>query len=134
MDNPLANGRAVEREFADRDAAKIWIIENQLGRRNLETYARTALVLRMEELVGKIQAEAKERQRGGQGGVLLPQRGGEANKKAGETDQKIAEAKEKQEASRAKPGQKIGDHQAVHPVGQPDKDPNDSSGRKAGRF
>lgn len=55
-------------------------------------------MLRMEELVGKIQAEAKERQRGGQGGVLLRQPVAEANKEQrrdpdkGKVDQKIAEA------------------------------------------
>lgn len=48
-----------EREFESRDAAKIWIIENQFGRRNLSKYDRGVLALRLEPLY---QAEAKRRQ------------------------------------------------------------------------
>lgn len=55
-------------------------------------------MLRMEELVGKIQAEARERQRTSTGGVnpqLLQPVGGadkDPNNRSGYTDQKIAEA------------------------------------------
>ena len=51
--------RQVEREFASRDAAKIWIIENQFGRRNLSKYDRSVLALQLEPLYA---AEAKRRQ------------------------------------------------------------------------
>lgn len=50
--------RTTEREFASRDAAKIWIIENQFGRRNLSTYDRATLALQLEPLIA---AEAKRR-------------------------------------------------------------------------
>lgn len=51
--------KTVEREFASRDAAKIWIIENQFGRRNLSAYDRSVLALQLEPLYA---AEAKRRQ------------------------------------------------------------------------
>ena len=44
------------RKFASRDAAKIWIIENQFGRRNLSKYDRSVLALQLEPLYA---AEAK---------------------------------------------------------------------------
>lgn len=47
-----------EREFASREAAKIWIIENQFGRRNLNDYNRSVLALKLEPLY---QAEAKRK-------------------------------------------------------------------------
>ena len=46
----------VEREFANRDAVKIWIIEHQFSRRNLSKYARSVLALTLEPLYA---AEAK---------------------------------------------------------------------------
>lgn len=48
-----------ERQFESRDAAKIWIIENQFGRRNLSAYSRGLLALELEPLYA---AEAKRRQ------------------------------------------------------------------------
>lgn len=68
--------RTTEREFESRDAAKIWIIENQFGRRNLSKYDRSVLALQLEPLYA---AEAKRRQQGGQGGILLRQKSDEAN-------------------------------------------------------
>lgn len=54
-----------EHEFEDRDAAKEWILRNQLARRNLEKYMRGALALRLK---GVIAARAKANMsRGGQG-------------------------------------------------------------------
>ena len=67
-----------EREFEDRDAAKEWILRNQLARRNLEKYMRGALALRLK---GVIAARAKARQQGGQGGVLLVQNSAQAKGK-----------------------------------------------------
>lgn len=49
----------LEKEFADRDAALMWMIQTQLGRRNLSTYQKGELALRFEPL---IKAQAKERQ------------------------------------------------------------------------
>lgn len=76
----------VEKEFADINAVKAWMINNQFGRRNLISYVRTVLALRLKEIYSEI---AKENQKGGQGGILLPQTFGEANKKENETNYKI---------------------------------------------
>ena len=48
----------IERKFPSNDAAKIWIIENQFARRNLGSYVRGALALKLEPLYA---AEAKRR-------------------------------------------------------------------------
>jgi len=57
-------------KFRDRDAAKEWIIRNQFGRRNLSSYNRAQLALKLKPIIS---AKAKENQSCGQGGVLLPQ-------------------------------------------------------------
>lgn len=44
------NFKTLEREFDSREAAKIWIIENQFGRRNINSYVRGQLVLQLKEL------------------------------------------------------------------------------------
>jgi len=48
-----------EMNFASRDDAKIWIIENQLGRRNLNAAQRIELALCKEDV---LRAKAKEKQ------------------------------------------------------------------------
>src|SRR2546425_10332358 len=50
----------VEIELPDRDAARIWIITNQLGRRNLEPFQRAELVHKLKPLL-KAKAKAKQR-------------------------------------------------------------------------
>lgn len=45
--------------FKDKDAAKAWIINNQLARRNLNAYQRSALALKLKNI---LEGEAKERQ------------------------------------------------------------------------
>lgn len=50
----------VELWLPDRDAAKAWIIRNQLGRRNLSPYVRSVLALKLEEVY---RAKAKGNQR-----------------------------------------------------------------------
>ena len=65
-----------QEEFASRDDVLLWIIENQLGRRNLTKFARGELVLKGKPLIA---ARAKTRQQGGQGGVLLLPNSVEAN-------------------------------------------------------
>ena len=47
-----------EKMFESREAAKIWIIRNQLGRRNLSDFQKCELVLPLEEL---LKAEAEKR-------------------------------------------------------------------------
>jgi len=49
--------QTVEQEFEDRAAAKIWIIRNQLGRRNLTDFVRIELVEKMKPLIAE---KAKE--------------------------------------------------------------------------
>lgn len=51
-----------EREFEDRDAAKLWIIGNQLGRRNLTDAARIRLA---RARAGLLKAEAEKRMMAG---------------------------------------------------------------------
>lgn len=51
-----------------RDDAIVWIIRDQFARRNLTPFQRAELALKLE---GGLAAQAKERQRGGRGGVLL---------------------------------------------------------------
>lgn len=56
--------RTEAREFPDRDAATLWIIDNQLSRRNISAYARVSLELLKAPLIAKA---AKENQRLSQG-------------------------------------------------------------------
>lgn len=58
----------VEREFDSREDAVIWIVRNQFGRRNISSFVRGELALRLK---AAFKEKGKENQRGGQGGVLL---------------------------------------------------------------
>lgn len=51
--------KTVEMEFTDRDDAKAWIIKNQFGRRNLQSFVRGELALKLKPILAK---QAKERQ------------------------------------------------------------------------
>ena len=53
-----------EKEFADRDSVKIWIIKNQFGRRNLSAYDRSRLALQLEPLISE-KAKVKQIESGG---------------------------------------------------------------------
>jgi len=55
--------------FETLDDAKLWIWKHQESRRNLTPYQRAELALKFKNVIA---AKAKERQKGGQGGVLLP--------------------------------------------------------------
>jgi hypothetical protein len=46
-------------EFENRDAALMWVIKNQFGRRNLSAYDRSILALKLKPLIA---AKAKEKQ------------------------------------------------------------------------
>lgn len=52
----------LEMSFPGRNEAKIWIIRNQFGRRNLSPYQRSVLALNLQEILEK-QAKAKEQLR-----------------------------------------------------------------------
>lgn len=55
--------RTVEREFETRDDVKLWIVQNQFGRRNLPTYERARLALAIKPIIA---AKAKaNKQHGG---------------------------------------------------------------------
>jgi N6-adenosine-specific RNA methylase IME4 len=43
--------KTLEKDFASRDDVKIWIINNQLGRRNISAYDRSRLALQLEPLI-----------------------------------------------------------------------------------
>ncbi len=70
--------KTVERDFESRDDAKVWMIRNQIGRRNLNDYERSRLALKMKPLISK---KAKENQACGRGGVLLSQNSAKASEK-----------------------------------------------------
>lgn len=53
-----------EMEFADREEAKVWMINNQLGRRNLPPYVRVDLAIARS---GAIEAKAKANQKARKG-------------------------------------------------------------------
>jgi len=56
--------RTVEREFATRDDVKLWIVQNQFGRRNLPTYERARLALVIKPIIAA-KAKANEVAGGG---------------------------------------------------------------------
>lgn len=66
------------------DDAKLWIVRNQLGRRNISDFVRAELALVAKPL---IEAKARANQQGGKGGVLLSQNSDEAIR----TDEAVAE-------------------------------------------
>lgn len=51
--------KTTEMHFADRDAVKVWIVQNQFGRRNINRYSRGELALKLEP---SIAAAAKANQ------------------------------------------------------------------------
>jgi N6-adenosine-specific RNA methylase IME4 len=53
----------VEKDFPDKDAAKIWMVDNQLARRNLTLYGRCVLAMQRTDFV--LQKKAREHQRQG---------------------------------------------------------------------
>lgn len=80
--------KTVQKEFANDTEAKIWIITNQLGRRNIPFAGKRAfMALELEPLYAAL---AKERQRGGQGGVLLVPHEGTSKGKTRDQLAKIA--------------------------------------------
>jgi hypothetical protein len=63
-----------EKHFIDRDDAKLWIIDNQLGRRNLTPFVRTELHLKKKDILA---AEARKKV------VEVGKQTGRGNKKVG---------------------------------------------------
>jgi ParB-like chromosome segregation protein Spo0J len=56
----------IEIEFEDEDAVKLWMLQHQLARRNLNNFQRSELVLKFKNALA---AKAKENQRAGGGAV-----------------------------------------------------------------
>ena len=78
----------MEREFASREAAKIWIIENQFGRRNLSKYDRSVLALQLEPLYA---AEAKRKSQANlKRGSVTPDRQISDTREVVRTDEQLA--------------------------------------------
>lgn len=67
----------VEHEFEDEADAKRWIIDNQVGRRNLSDYAKCELVLPLEAV---LKTEAKKRQGERNDLKNIPQNSAESSK------------------------------------------------------
>lgn len=69
--------RVDERDFESRDAALVWIIQNQFSRRNVSAFWRSKLALKQKDIVAR---QAKARQAHGQTapGKSLPQSFAEA--------------------------------------------------------
>jgi N6-adenosine-specific RNA methylase IME4 len=63
------------KRFDSENDVKEWMINNQFGRRNLSNYQRSVLALELESVFSE---RAKEKQKGGQGGILLSQKSDEA--------------------------------------------------------
>ena len=72
------------RDFPNREAAMLWMLQNQLSRRNLNDFQRVEMVHKCEQAV---KAQAKKRQRGGQGGILLREKLPEAKSGERATDE-----------------------------------------------
>jgi hypothetical protein len=72
-------------EFEALEDAQFWAWEHQEHRRNLTPYQRSELALKFKP---QIEKQARERQRGGQGGILLVENSPQANET--KTRQKIA--------------------------------------------
>jgi hypothetical protein len=58
----------VTADYPDRNAVMLWMLDNQGGRRNLADIDRIGIAARKSVIIA---AQAKERQQGGQGGLLL---------------------------------------------------------------
>ena len=82
-------------EFPDRDAVKLWIIDNQIGRRNLNLYDRTNL----EDQKRHIIAEQAKKQQGARNDLNIDKKSCQSSEKEknkidrqNKTDYKIAKA------------------------------------------
>jgi len=75
-----------EKVFDSREAAMLWIIDNQFSRRNLPAYDRGVLALKKKDILIR-QAKLKQGQRTDLSDI--PQTFGECNKKNNETNVKV---------------------------------------------
>jgi major membrane immunogen (membrane-anchored lipoprotein) len=67
------------KQFADREAAKEWIIRNQFGRRNITVYDKSVLALKLKAMFTE-KAKEKQKEHGGTApGKTLNQKSDEVN-------------------------------------------------------
>lgn len=124
----------VENVHSENDA-KLWIVRNQLGRRNITDFVRAELALIAKPL---IEAKARANQQGGQGGVLLSENSHEATRTdetladmAGVSSntirkvERITEAGDERLTSLAR-GKDVSIHLASQVVTLPDEEKNDA--------
>ena len=78
--------QVLQRDFADRNEAKLWMIRNQLSRRNLPNFVRSELALKLKPVIAEI---AKENQRMG---AEMTNTGLEISPKAINTREEVAHA------------------------------------------
>ena len=64
--------RTEAREFPAREAVILWIIENQLARRNISDYSRVSLLLKKEEIIAQPAKENQRVRKGNQPGATRP--------------------------------------------------------------
>lgn len=83
--------RTVEKEFSHRLDVILWMVQNQMSRRNLPPYVRTTLALKAEEA---IKAKTRERQLKGvsQEPVIKKDLGQKSDKGKEKTDKQIRQA------------------------------------------
>jgi len=74
-------------EFEDEEAVKLWMIDNQMGRRNITDAAKISYALLRSDIE---KDRARKRQACGQGGVLLSANLREANDEKGKVSEIIA--------------------------------------------
>ena len=74
QENPNVRFSIEEENFEDREQAQQWMINNQLGRRNLTPFQRTELALKLKPLLTK---QAKERMLSGKADPTQKSAGGE---------------------------------------------------------
>lgn len=77
----------VDMQFASRDDVKIWIVKNQFGRRDLTTYERSVIALKLKPVIA---AKAKENQ-GTRTDLNFPQTFAECKEKTSAKEQKQIE-------------------------------------------
>lgn len=56
--------KTVEREFKDRNDAKLWILKNQLSRRNVSDFQRIEIVSKIKPLIA-VRAKERQKEHGG---------------------------------------------------------------------
>jgi phage N-6-adenine-methyltransferase len=78
----------VSMDFATREEAKLWILRNQLGRRNLTDFQRTEIALKMKPL---IEVKAREKMLSGENQYSSPRQNSDEGTAPLRTDSTVAE-------------------------------------------